>query len=448
MVSIYKAKAKAQGPQHLTLTVERWDHEAQSIAYHEGKICFIEGALPGETVKVKLSEQKPQYNKGKVQSVVSTSALRIKPACPMSGQCGGCQLHFIGASDAVQLKQQAVAQLLAHQLKLSDLPWQPAIVGADAGYRRKARIGIWYEKSTKQFQVGFRKEHSNEILDVSDCMVLSPVIAKVLSVLAKTLPTLKHGAVITHAEVFDADGQAYVIVRHIKELSDSDKSLLQQSWPEAYWYGEAEPDVLSAWQIDTPEPSYTLALPAATPTTLRLAFKAGDFIQVNAVVNQQMVQQAVQWLAPTAADRILDLYCGIGNFSLALAATGAQVFGLEGVPAMVQRARLNASANNLTRCEFAHVDLHLPWPVAAWNKPVYQKVLLDPARAGAPGAIDEIARLKPAQILYVSCNPTTFTRDAKVLLAKGYRIAKIGVMDMFPYTSHLELMALFDKVRQ
>ncbi len=446
MVSIYKAKAKAQGPQHLTLTVERWDHEAQSIAYHDGKICFVQGGLPGETVKVKLSEQKPQYNKGKVQTVLTASPMRIKPACPVAGQCGGCQLHYIGASDSLAIKQQAVAQLLSHQLKITDFPWQPALSAGDSGYRRKARIGIWYEKSTKQFQVGFRKDQSHEVLAVEHCLVLSPVIAKVLPVLQETLPKLKHGAAITHAEVFDADGQAYIIIRHIKELTSGDIETLRQSWPEAYWYGEAEPEQLTPWQTDTPEPAYSLAIDGREP--LRLAFKAGDFIQVNAAVNQLMVEQARQWLNPTADDTILDLYCGIGNFSLALAASGAKVLGLEGVPAMVKRARDNAKTNGLANCEFAHVDLHLPWPKAAWNKPDFQKVLLDPARAGAPGAIDEVTRLKPAQILYVSCNPTTFARDAKVLLAKGYRIAKIGVMDMFPYTSHLEVMALFDTVRQ
>ena len=443
MVSIYKAKAKAQGPQHLTLTVERWDHEAQSIAYHDGKICFIEGALPGETVKVRMTEQKAQFAKGIVQTVITPSAQRIVPQCPVAGQCGGCQLHYVGANASLELKQQAISQLLAHQLKVTDLPWQPAIRGHDVGYRRKARIGIWYEKATKQFQVGFRKEHSHEILAVDACMVLSPVIAKVLPVLQSTLPKLAMASAITHAEVFDADGQAHLIIRHIKPLADADIALLRQSWPEAWWYGEAEPDQLLAWQPDTPEPSYVLNVPQANP--LQLRFKAGDFIQVNAEVNQQMVQQAIEWLAPTPDDHILDLYCGIGNFSLALAAQGAKVFGLEGVPAMVKRARDNAAANGLRCCEFAHVDLHLPWPKAPWNTNQYQKVLLDPARAGASGAVDEIAKLKSAQILYVSCNPTTFARDAKVLLAKGYRIAKIGVMDMFPYTSHLEIMALLTR---
>ena len=173
-----------------------------------------------------------------------------------------------------------------------------------------------------------------------------------------------------------------------------------------------------------------------------------DFIQVNALVNQAMVQQALAWLTPAKTDQILDLYCGIGNFSLALAKHAGMVVGLEGVAAMVTTASQNASFNGLENTHFAQVDLHLPWPKADWNQPKYQKVLLDPARAGALGAIDEVARLKPAQVLYVSCNPTTFARDAKVLLAKGYRLDKIGMMDMFPYTSHLELMALFSHTRQ
>ena len=443
MVRIYQAKAKSLGPSHQTLLIERWDHEAQSIAFHAGKICFIEGGLPGETVKVQLTEQKAQYAKGHVQAILTPSPLRIKAQCPVAGQCGGCQLHHIGANEALKLKQQAVAELLHHQLKISDLPWQQPIVAQAQGYRRKARIGIWYDKPSQQYQVGFRKNQSNEILDVDACLVLSPTLAKVLPVLRQTLPKLKNGSAITHAEVVDADGQAFIILRHIKALPEQDRELLKQSWPEAYWFGEAEPGEFSAWQQHTPQTQYGLVLP--NKQSITLTFSPGDFIQINTQVNQQMVQQAIDWLEPCKDDRILDLYCGIGNFSLALAAMGAAVVGVEGVDAMVQRASANAKLNDLSTCEFYQADLHLPWPKAGWSKANYNKILLDPARAGAAGAIDEIAKLKAAQILYVSCNPTTFARDAKVLLAKGFRIAKIGVMDMFPYTSHLELMALFTK---
>ncbi len=442
MVSIYKSKAKVvAAQQHPELDIARWDQEAQSIAYHQGKICFVEGALPGERVKVKITEQKADYLKAQVTKVLHSSELRIQPQCRYFGHCGGCQLHYVSAADSRMLKQQALDQQLQHQLKLTHLPWQPVLAGDDAGYRRKARIGVWFEKKTNSFTVGFRKMGGKEITSVTDCMVLSPVIAPVLSVLQATLPQLKQGSAVTHVEVLDADGKAFVVVRHIRPLPEADQQRLQLAWPEACWIGEAEPDQFSYWS-EPCVPSYQLT------ADLRFSFAPTDFIQVNALVNQAMVRQAIDWLAPSKTDQILDLYCGIGNFSLALAKHAGMVVGLEGVATMVGTANQNARQNDLDNTRFVAVDLHLPWPKADWNQPKYQKVLLDPARAGALGAIDEVARLKPAQVLYVSCNPTTFARDAKVLLAKGYRLDKIGMMDMFPYTSHLELMALFSHTRQ
>lgn len=439
MVTIYQTKKKNTGPQHAVLTVQRWDHEAQGISSHQGHICFIEGALPGEQVQVRLTEQKKDYSRGVVQKVLQPSPLRLSAECPSAAQCGGCQLQHLAPQAALSLKQQAVAALLAHQLKLSDLPWQPALSADAAGYRRRARIGVWFDKTSKQFQVGFRRAGSKEILDVPACMVLSPVIAPVLPVLRQTLPQLQQGSAVTHAEVLDADGQAFVVIRHVRPLADADKALLIAAWPEAFWLGEAQPDQLEPWQQGSPAPQYRL------PDGQSLQFAATDFIQVNGRMNQAMVTQALTWLMPEKSDQVLDLYCGIGNFSLALAPKVAHVTGIEGITTMVQRARDNATRNGQHNCTFAQADLHSPWKGQAWNKPVYQKVLLDPARAGAAGAVDELVKLKPAQILYVSCNPATFARDARVLLANRYHISKIGVMDMFPYTSHLELMALFEQ---
>jgi len=439
MVSIYQTKKKTNLPQHAALTVQRWDHEAQGISSHQGKICFIEGALPGEQVQCRFTELKKDYSRAVVQKVLQPATARIQPVCPSASQCGGCQLQYVAPEAALQLKQEAVAALLAHQLKINDLPWQPALSSSASGYRRKARIGIWFDKKGQQFQVGFRKAGSHEILDVPSCMVLSPVIAPVLPVLRDILPRMKQGSAITHAEVLDADGQAFIVIRHIRPLPDSDKALLMAAWPETSWLGEPDSDQFEAWQADQKQPQYSLA------SGQLLQFSATDFIQVNAAVNQDMVAQAIAWLMPEKSDQVLDLYCGIGNFSLAMAPLVAHVTGIEGITTMVQRARENATLNGYDNCTFAQADLHLPWHGLPWSQTKYQKVVLDPARAGAAGAIDEVAKLKPAQILYVSCNATTFARDARVLLANRYRISKIGVMDMFPYTSHLELMALFEQ---
>lgn len=438
MVSIYQTKKKNNLPQHAVLDVQRWDHEAQGISTHQGKICFIEAALPGEQVQCRIIEQKKDYSRAVVQKVLQPAPARVKPLCPSAAQCGGCQLQFVAPESALQLKQQAVAGLLTHQLKVTALPWQAPLSADSSGYRRKARIGVWYDKQSRQFQVGFRQAGGKEILDIPHCMVLSPVIAPVLSVLRSTLPKLQHGSAITHAEVLDADGQAFVVIRHIKALADTDIALLKAAWPEAWWIGEPQSDEFVAWQPDTPQPEYRLA------SGQRLQFDATDFIQVNAPVNQAMVAQAIAWLMPEKSDQVLDLYCGIGNFSLAFAPLVAQVTGVEGVANMVQRATANAALNGYSNCSFMQGDLHLPWQGQPWSRGNYHKVILDPARAGAAGAVDEIVKLKPAQILYVSCNAATFARDARVLLANRYQISKIGVMDMFPYTSHLELMALFE----
>jgi 23S rRNA (uracil1939-C5)-methyltransferase len=229
-----------------------------------------------------------------------------------------------------------------------------------------------------------------------------------------------------------------VVVRHVKPLTAQQQQRFVQSWPEAYFLGDDGSAELLPWQIDTPIAAYTLP-----EQNITLQLEPADFIQVNALVNQKMVTQALAWLAVNADDTILDLYAGIGNFSLALAKYAKAVQGVEGVAKMVQQALINAKQNGLTNASFARADLHLPWPDAPWRQQRYTKIVLDPARAGAQGAIDQVVKLKAAQILYVSCNAATFAKDAKVLLANGYQLQKLAGVDMFPHTSHLELMALF-----
>lgn len=437
MVTIYKAKAAARGPKHIDVTIERFDHESQGVCRQQGVMTFATGALPGETVRLELTEQKKTYQRGHVIKVLTASPLRQPLHCAENKQCGGCQLGYVAPESALELKTQGVRDLLQHQLKVASLPWQAALTSNAVGYRRKARIGIWFEQKTQRFHVGFRGFQRKDIVNIKSCVVLSPVIAPVLSVLADVLPRLKQGKHVTHAEVLDADGQAYIVLRHVKPLPDTDKAICLAAWPQACWLGEAESGVLQAWH-DQAEPSYLLA------DGTRLHFTAADFIQVNADVNQQMVAQALAWLMPEKSDQVLDLYCGIGNFSLALAPKVQQVVGVEGVASMVKRASQNAELNQFDNVRFYQADLHLPWRKAPWAQQRFDKIVLDPARAGAEGAIEQVVLLKARQVLYVSCNATTFARDAKVLLANGYRIAKIGVMDMFPYTSHLELMALFE----
>ncbi|WP_240223586.1 23S rRNA (uracil(1939)-C(5))-methyltransferase RlmD [Rheinheimera hassiensis] len=440
MLNLYKAKPKASLlGKTFTFHIDDSDYEVHGISKHEQKIAFVSAALPGEKVQAKVLEDKAGFLKASTVKVLQASVLRITPPCVYATRCGGCQLQHISAANQRELKQQGIDNLIRHQTGLTSLPWQPMLTADDSGYRLRARIGIWYDKKQRRLSVGFRQSADKQIVAVDHCMVLSPMLAPVFNVLNQVLSQLKDPTAITHAEVLEADGNAFVILRHIKALTGAEQQLFIDAWPEAVWLGEAEPGIFDYWQQPV-MPQYQLA-----EQQLSLQFAPDDFIQVNAALNQQMVTQAVNWLNISANDTVLDLYSGIGNFTLALAQRAKTVRAVEGVAKMVQQLATNAKLNGLSNVEAYQADLHLSWPKAQWNKPVYTKVLLDPARAGAQGATEQIAKLKPAQILYVSCNAATFARDAKVLLQSGYSLEKICGVDMFAHTSHLELMALFSR---
>lgn len=440
MVNIYKAKPKASLlGKTLMFNIDNTDYEVQGISRQADKIAFISSALPGEQVQARVTEDKAGFIKANVVKVLKASASRVTPPCQYAARCGGCQLQHLAPQSQRELKQQGIDELIRHQTGLAVLPWQPVLAADDSGYRRRARIGIWYDKKQRCFSVGFRQQADKQIVNLSHCMVLSPTLVPVFSVLKHVLPQLKDPTTVTHAEVLLAGDTAFVIIRHVKVLSAAEQQLFIAAWPEAVWLGEAEPGQFSYWQ-QAVIPQYHLA-----EQQLTLQFSPDDFIQVNAVLNQQMVTQALNWLNVSETDTVLDLYAGIGNFTLALAQRAKKVQALEGVAKMVQQLATNAKLNGLSNIDASQADLHLAWPKASWNQPSYNKVLLDPARAGAQGAVEQIVKLKPAQILYVSCNAATFARDAKVLLQRGYQLEKICGVDMFTHTSHLELMALFSK---
>lgn len=440
MLNIYKAKPKASlVGKTLTFTIDSSDYEVQGIAKQQDKIVFVSNALPGEQVQAKVLEDKAGFIKASTVKLLNASPLRVTPPCRYASQCGGCQLQHISEQDQRSLKQQGIDTLLRHQTGLATLPWQPMLTDDSESYRRRARIGIWYDKKTKQLSVGFRQTADKRIINVAQCLVLAKPLAPIFAVLSRVIPTLRDPSVVTHADVLLAGEQVFISLRHVKPLTDSEKQQFIAAWPEAIWLGEAQPGQFDYWQ-QRQIPQYQLAEQGLT-----LQFSPDDFIQVNSALNQKMVSQALQWLQINADDVVLDLYAGIGNFTLALAQRAKTVRALEGVAKMVQQLATNAKLNGLSNVEAYQADLHLPWPKAQWNKPQYTKVLLDPARAGAQGAVEQIVRLKPAQILYVSCNAATFARDAKVLLGSGYRLEKIAGIDMFSHTSHLELMALFSR---
>ncbi|MEE2023212.1 23S rRNA (uracil(1939)-C(5))-methyltransferase RlmD [Alkalimonas mucilaginosa] len=441
MAIIYQAKKNSAVKSSQRLTISALDHLGQGIARQDGRIVFVPGALPGELVQVKLNAQKKSFSKAELQKVLTPAAERQQAPCPHFQDCGGCQLQHATTAAQLRWKQQAVEQLLCHQTGLEQLPWESAITGPDFGYRRKARLGVWYQQSKKQFQLGFRQQGDFRIQPLMQCAVLSPVLQPVFKKLSPVLKRLQQGRCITHLDLIDADGVATVVVRHTEPLPANDIELLCASWPEARWLGEAESGQFTPWQH--PDGLLRYSLPSQQ---LTLSFQPDDFIQVNAVVNQQMVDTALDWLAIQSQDRVLDLYCGMGNFSLPLAQQAATVTGVEGLLTMVARAATNAANNGLSNVQFEQADLHLPWPQSGWSQQRFDKILLDPARAGAAGSIEQLGRTGAGKILYVSCNPETLARDASQLLQQGYQLTRLKAVEMFPQTRHLELMALFEQV--
>lgn len=450
MAIIYQTKRKTNAKRQLKVEITALDHLGQGMARDRGRILFVPGALPQEVVQIQLSDSKKSFAKATLTTILTPSVYRQQPPCAHFDDCGGCQLQQAAPAQQLIWKQQAVDQLLKHQLQMDELPWLPAIESPSEGYRRKARLGVWYQQSRRQFQLGFRQQGDFRIQSVQDCLVLSPAIRPVFNRVTPVLKQLRQGRFITHLDVIDADGVAFIVVRHTEALPPEDIEQLVTCWPEAYWLGEAETGQFIAWQsgveanAQSNQGSNDSAMAYTLPDQqLKLQFAPDDFIQVNAVVNQAMVNTALDWLDIQPQDRVLDLYCGIGNFSLPLAQKAAHVVGVEGLERMVQRAATNAKLSGLIDVDFVQADLHLPWPKASWNQQHYHKILLDPARAGAEGAIEQLGTLGADRVLYVSCNPETLARDAVKLLAQGYVLTQIKAIEMFPHTRHLELMALF-----
>ncbi len=451
MAKFFKAKkSPAKSPASIEINVEQFNHDGQGIGYINNKICFVEGALPGERVKAQLIQDKAKMAKARSTKILDPSPRRINPPCPHFNLCGGCQLQYANSDYQLQLKQQAIASLFKRFANIDSLPWQDSLTGIGWQYRRVARVGVWYDTKTKTFTVGFRQQNSKFLTPIKECPVLVDAFKNLFRAFTQILPTLKVGRDITHLEVIEADNANVVVVRHTRAMPKADKQKLLKLGQENQWFmiSEAEKGQLEALDDQSlPELHYRL-----TQYNSELSFAIGDFIQVNGDINRQMIAQAHQWLDLSASDVLLDLFCGIGNFSVPLASVCDKVVGVEGVRAMVERATDNALKNNLKNCEFFQADLSEEQQNPQQNKHKQQwlqqpftKVLLDPARAGAQQIMKPVAGLKAQKILYVSCEPLTLAQDSLVLLNSGYQLTKIALMDMFAQTRHVEVMALFEQ---
>lgn len=431
MAQFYSAKRRVTTRQIITVTVSSLDPFGQGVARHNGKALFINGLLPDESAEVTLTEDKKQYARGQVKRRLTTSSERETPRCPHFGVCGGCQQQHAAVALQQRSKREALNRLMKHDVDdvISGEPW---------GYRRRARLSVNYQPKTQKLQMGFRKANSNDIVEVVQCPVLAPNLEALLPGVRECLESLKGKRQLGHVELVSADNGPLMVLRHTAALSDEDKEKLERFSHSSgvALYLAPESEILE--RVTGEEPWYS-------SDGLRLTFSPRDFIQVNDGVNQQMVATALSWLDVQSTDRVLDLFCGMGNFTLPLATRAQSVVGVEGVPALVAKGRENAALNHLENVTFFHENLEEDVTLQAWAKHGFDKVLLDPARAGAPGVMQHVIKLAPTRVVYVSCNPATLARDSEALLNAGYQIQRMAMLDMFPHTGHQESMVLFER---
>lgn len=447
--------------------IDRLSHDGRGIAQWNGKTLFIERALPGERVSARFVSEHSRYAEAVTDQVIEGLADRQQPPCPYFSSCGGCQLQHMSLEMQLRFKQDAVLEQMQRWAGLVPKRVLEPIRSSSQGYRSRARLGTSYA-ADGSVTLGFRRGQSKELIHIEKCLVLVPALNHLLAPLTLWLSQLESERAVTHLELIHSLEGAAVIIRHVKRLTVNDRQALARLAEECQcqvWLqgdknstltdldGQAcDPRLNYQLQLgnlplaDSPGEDSSLQtqswLPGNSP--LELAFHPQDFTQVNTQVNILMVQQALELLALKGTERVLDLFCGVGNFTLPIARHCAEVTGVEAIDAMVLRGRENAARLGLGNARFMAADLSkLGVSQLLQRCGKVDAILLDPPRDGAREILESIRQLAAARIVYVSCNPATLARDAKLLAESGYTLDSLGVLDMFPHTSHVESMALF-----
>ncbi|GGC85137.1 23S rRNA (uracil(1939)-C(5))-methyltransferase RlmD [Halopseudomonas salina] len=438
-----KARKTADAPaaigQRIEVELERLSHDGRGIGRWQGRTVFVDGGLPGERVIGRVLKARSKLIETRVDSILQASSERVTPACRHADLCGGCSLQHMPHTMQLQVKQQALVQQLQHFAGVEPEQWMPPLLGPAYGYRQRSRLAVRWDRRQARLEVGYRQRFSSDLVEVQECPILVPKLESLVQALGPVLRDLEGAAALGHVELIAAQ-VPLIVIRHMQPLPSADLDRLRKlalDHGAECWTQPGDGQSLHCISGAGTQAAYLLA-----DQGLRLEFAPGDFIQVNAAVNQQMVNQALQWLAPQEGERILDLFCGVGNFSLPLALAGARVTGIEGDGQMVARAQTNAVNNGLNSLHFLPADLSKLLDSKCFADGC-DAALLDPPRDGAELLVRTLADMKVGRILYVSCNPATLARDAGILAAKGYRLTKVGVMDMFAQTAHVEAMALF-----
>jgi 23S rRNA (uracil1939-C5)-methyltransferase len=433
-----------------TYQIESLDQEGRGIARRDGKTIFIEGALTGETVTASVYRKKPSYENANVQTLLHASSQRVTPRCVNFGNCGGCSLQHLDARTQVAAKQRVLEDNLRHIGKVSAGQMLSPIHGPAWGYRRRARMTARYVIKKGGSLIGFHEKKSSFVADMQSCEVLPPHISKLLPLLRELVGNLSIRERMPQIEVACGDAADVLVFRVLEPPTDDDKALFKAfaelHGVHVYLQTKGPETAQPLWPEAPADLYYTLP-----EFNVKMPFFPTEFTQVNHDVNRVLVHRALALLAPQPGERVADMFCGIGNFSLPIARSGAQVLGIEGSASLVKRAADNAAYNSLSsHVQYQAMNLFeiTPASFAALGK--FDRMLIDPPRDGAAELVKSLAAAPreyvPKRIVYVSCSPATLARDASILVhEQGYTLSAAGVVNMFPHTAHVESIAVFDR---
>jgi 23S rRNA (uracil1939-C5)-methyltransferase len=431
-----------------SVVVESLDYEGRGIAHADGKVIFIEGALTGERVTYSSYRKKPSFEIAQLGQVIKQTFMRVQPKCKHFGVCGGCSMQHMDARAQVAAKQRILEDNLWHIGKVKAQTMLLPIYGQSWGYRQRARLSVRHVLKKGKTLVGFREKRGGYVADMHHCEILTPKIAKLLPLLGQLNECFATRDALPQIEVAVGEHVEVLVLRILQALSPADEDaikLFADTHAVQFWLQTKGPETaVPFYPLDAAPLTYSLPEFGIT-----MPFAPTEFTQVNADMNRVMVSRAMRLLNPQPNERIADLFCGLGNFTLPIARSGAQAVGIEGSAALVQRAVQNAAFNDLTgNTQFSAMNLFEIDEAALVQLGHFDKMLIDPPRDGAFELVKALGTDAPGRIVYVSCNPATLARDAEILVhQKGYVLKAAGVMNMFPHTSHVESIALFEKTQ-
>ena len=427
--------------------IESLDQEGRGVGRIEGKVIFIDGALPGEKVTYRTTRSKASYEIGKLDQILKASPMRTQPQCPHFGVCGGCALQHMDIAAQVAAKQRMLEDDLWHISKVKPETMLPPIYGPAWGYRHKARLRARFVPMKGRVLVGFHEKASSYVAVMHECHVLPPHISALIVPLQDLLAKLSIKDRMPQVEVAVGEHVSVLVFRVLDPITPEDEPLIREfadTYGVQVWLQSKGPETAKPFHpLEAPGLSYSLP-----EYDLVYPFKPLEFTQVNPQINRVLIRRAMRLLDPQPGERIADFFCGLGNFALPIARMGATVLGMEGSAALVQRAKEGAERNGLAHAvEFREADLFEKTADSLAALGHFDKWLIDPPRDGAMELIKAIEeKTAPQRIVYVSCNPATLARDSGLLVHKGYRVVAAGVVNMFPHTAHVESIALFEKL--